>query len=296
MKLNKIVALSSLAAVVASSSLFAGTKSFKETVIKEEAKPAWTGSLSTGWDSLYMFRGVNVLRSNDKDYGDGIYWTGASLSYNLTANDVLTVGTWNGFSLGNDSSDKEFDLLVNYVHTIDNLSLGLGYTFYNTWGQVSGVNYAKYQNELNTSIAYAFDLGFMKLTPSATYYFNLGPDNDYGNGANSTNGAVDATSSFLTLRVDGNIPVNANVSLAPYLAYNFNFSVNTKDINAAANDVSTDNFNGANNFEYGLAIPVKINNTVTVSGYVAQSIATENLGGLTRQCSSWGGAKVTFSF
>ena len=62
MKLNKIVAVTSLAAVVASSSLFAGTKSFKETVIKEEAKPAWTASLSTGWDSVYMFRGVNVLR------------------------------------------------------------------------------------------------------------------------------------------------------------------------------------------------------------------------------------------
>ena len=279
MKLNKIVALTSLAAVVASSSLFAGTKSFKETVIKEEAKPAYSASLSAGWDSLYMFRGVNVLR-NPGDYGDGLATTALSVTWNLTENDSITFGAWTGFGLG--SIDyQELDLPVNYVHTIGDLSLGLGYTFYDN--NLNNHNY--YANELNVSAAYAIKLGAVTLTPSATYYYELGPDNDLG----SSNGAADATSSYLDLRLNANIPLSASVSLAPYVGYGVNFSFNCKD-------GTTDNFNGGNNVEYGLAVPVKINNTVTVSGYVAQSIALENLGGSTRQCTSWGGAKVTFSF
>lgn len=295
MKLNKIVAVTSLAAVVASSSLFAGTKSFKETVIKEEAKPAWTASLSAGWDSVYMYRGVNVLRAynlaagHNNDDDCGISWSSASFTYNLTETDLVTVGAWMGTGLSKNNSYREFDLPINYAHTFGDLTLGAGYQLYTWWTSSAPV----YQHELSVSAAYAIKLGSVTLTPSATYFYNLGPDNDTG----STNGGVDATTSFLTLRLDGSIPVLSNVSLAPYVAYNVNFSVNTKD--GFVDDgslVTTDNFNGGNNIEYGLAVPVKINNTITISGYVAQSIALENLGGCTRQSTTWGGAKVTFSF
>lgn len=298
MKLNKIVAVTSLAAVVASSSLFAGTKSFKETVIKEEAKPAWNASLSAGWDSAYMFRGVNVLRQYNlvkEDRECSISWSSASFTYNLTETDLVTVGGWMGTGLGKNSY-REFDLPVNYAHTIGDLTLGAGYQLYTWW--TSGGS-PVYQNEVSVSAAYAIKLGSVTFTPSATYYYNLGPDNDGSvNGAapTSTNGGVDASSSFLSLRLDSNIPVLSNVSLAPYVGYNVNFSVNTKDSTTSGTATSVDNFNGGNNVEYGLAIPVKINSTITISGYVAQSIALENLGGSTRQCTSWGGAKVTFSF
>jgi hypothetical protein len=288
MKLNKIVALSSLAAVVASSSLFAGTKSFKETVIKEEAKPAWNASLSAGWDSVYMYRGVNVLRAYNLNAGHnndddcGISWSSASFTYNLTETDLVTVGAWMGTGLSKNNSYREFDLPINYAHTFGDLTLGAGYQLYTWW---TSNNAPVYQHELSVSAAYAIKLDSVTLTPSVTYFYNLGPDND---GA-STNGGVDATTSFLTLRLDGSIPVLSNVSLSPYVAYNVNYSVNTKD-------GATDNFNGGNNVEYGLAVPVKLNNTITISGYVAQSIAMENLGGCTRQSTTWGGAKVTFSF
>ena len=84
-------------------------------------------------------------------------------------------------------------------------------------------------------------------------------------------------------------------------AFNFNFSQNTED---DENGNGGDLYNGANNLEYGLAVPFKINDTITVSGYIAQSLAfNENDNGAngatdvnTRQFSTWGGAKVTFSF
>jgi len=284
MKLTKIVAISSLAAL-AITPVFAGAKSFKETVVvQEEAKPAWSASLSTGWDSLYMFRGVNVLRGSDKDYGDGLQWTGGSFTYNLTDNDSITVSPWMAVGLASDSSYKEFDLAVNYAHTIEALTLGLGYTFYDVWME----ELTAFQNEINASVAYNFDLGFMKLTPSVTYFYNLGPDNSQGT---SYVGAVSRSASYLSLRLDGSIAINDRISLAPYVAYGHNYRVNSK----VTND-ELDEFNGSNNVEYGVAVPVKINDTISLSGYIANSIAFENLNGTTRQFTTFGGAKVTFSF
>jgi hypothetical protein len=285
MKLTKIVAISSLAAL-AITPVFAGAKSFKETVVvQEEAKPAWNASLSTGWDSVYMFRGVNVLRTySASDDQNSISWVAGNIGYNLTDSDSISIGAWMGTGLADTNSYRELDIPINYVHTIGDLSLGLGYQLYSIWDS-SATQTQTYAHELSASAAYNIKVGSATLTPSVTYFYNLGPDND---GA-SNNGAMDATTSYLSLRLDGSIPVLSNVSLNPYVGYGANFSQNTK--NADLNQ-----FNGGNNVEYGLAVPVKINDTITVSGYVAQSIALENLNNSTRQCTTWGGAKVTFSF
>ena len=292
MKLTKIVAISSLAAL-AITPVFAGAKSFKETVVvQEEAKPAWSASLSTGWDSLYMFRGVNVLRDGvtGNEWDNGIQWTAASFTYNLTENDSLTLSPWMGYGLASAQSYKEFDVALNYAHTIDALTLGLGYTFYD----VMNGGHQNYANELNASVAYNLDLGFMKLTPSVTYFYNIGPDNgDYdANGVNRTDrGSLSSASSYLSLRLDGSVAITDRLSLNPYVGYGINFRQNWED---------TKEFNGSNNVEYGVAAPFKINNTITVSAYIAQSIAFQELGNAvnsdTRQFTTFGGAKVTFSF
>jgi hypothetical protein len=293
MKLTKIVAISSLAAL-AITPVFAGAKSFKETVVvQEEAKPAWSASLSTGWDSLYMFRGVNVLRSNNKalnggedsnEWDNGIQWTAASFTYNLPENDSLTLSPWMGYGLASAQSYKEFDIALNYAHTIDALTLGLGYTFYDVMNE----GQQNYANELNASVGYNLDLGFMKLTPSVTYFYNIGPDNHDGE---TNRGSLSSASSYLSLRLDGSVAITDRLSLNPYVGYGINFRQNWED---------TKEFNGSNNLEYGVAAPFKINNTISVSAYIAQSIAFQELGNAvnsdTRQFTTFGGAKVTFSF
>ena len=289
MKLTKIVAISSLAAL-AITPVFAGAKSFKETVVvQEEAKPAWNASLSTGWDSVYMFRGVNVLRSKpagSNEWDNGIQWTAASFTYNLTENDSLTLSPWMGYGLASTQNYKEFDVALNYAHTIDALTLGLGYTFYD----VMNGGAQSYANELNASVGYNLDLGFMKLTPSVTYFYNIGPDNGSLTD-NDSSGAMSSASSYLSLRLDGSVAVTDRLSLNPYVGYGINFRQNYED---------TQEFNGSNNVDYGVAAPFKINNTITVSAYIAQSIAFQELGNATgsdtRQFTTFGGAKVTFSF
>jgi len=305
MKLTKsLIALSSAVAISAAP-VFAGSKTFKETVVVQEEVAPWSAALSTGYDSLYMFRGVNVLRqgrtgSSDKgnQYGTGIFWTDVSATYNITENDSITAGGWMAWGAGN-VGYQEFDARLNYVHTIDNLALGLGYTLYCIYpeavtalpGAVGG-SIDGYANELNASVAYNMDLGFMTLTPSATYYFNLGPDSDTGN--TGAQGFAVCGSSYLDLRLSGVIPVIGDtLSINPWTAFGLNFGSNLEGPLAQP-------FYGANNLEFGVAAPWKINEIITLSAYAAYSIAfndlTANLYNTTAPNTIWGGAKVTFSF
>jgi hypothetical protein len=285
MKLNKsIVALTSLVAFAATP-LFAGTgKTFKETVVVEEEESSWyNAALSTGYDSLYMFRGVNTLRSNG-GYGNSLWWTDANFTWNVSDNDTLTVGGWQAFGLSA-ASYREFDAYLNYVHSFGDLSVGLGYTFYYLYppgGQ-------DFQNELNAKVAYSIDLGFMTLTPAVTYFFNLGPDSGPGDEV----GVVSTASSYLDIRVNGSIPVIKDVlSVDPWAAFGLNFGYNLQG--PSADDLSS--FDGANNIEFGVALPWKVNDIITVSGYVAYSYAFEQLGGITQPSTFWGGGKVAFAF
>ena len=284
MKLNKsIVALTSLVAFAATP-LFAGTgKTFKETVVVEEEASSWyNAALSTGYDSLYMFRGVNTLRTNG-GYGNSLWWTDANFTWNISDNDTLTIGGWQAFGFSA-ASYREFDAYLNYLHSFGDLAVGLGYTFYYVYPP-GGQDFA---NELNAKVAYNIDLGFMTLTPAVTYYFNLGPDNDTG----AANGVVNTASSYLDIRVNGSIPViKDTLSIDPYAAFGLNFDYNL---------ANGQGFDGANNLEFGVALPWKINDIITVSGYVAYSYAFEDLTGYygesTEPNTFWGGGKVTFAF
>ncbi|MFA7345800.1 MAG: hypothetical protein WC003_15985 [Terrimicrobiaceae bacterium] len=284
---TKIVSLVSLAAVLAGSPLLAGdAKSFKEKVVIEEPTKWYGAALSTGWDSLYMFRGVNVIShgtyGNDSDYGSGIYWTDLSFTWNISPSDTLTVGSWAAF--GTQTTDyKEVDIYASYTHLIGDLALSAGYIFYYVFPATSDL----YSHELNVKAAYTFHAGSATITPSIGYFFNIGPDISGGNGI------AKEASSYLLLRLDSSIPVYKDVvALAPWVSYGTNFQYNPK----LTQDGTLDFFNGANNIEVGLAVPVKLNSVITVSGYVAYSYAFSNLWGTTNPSTAYGGGKVTFAF
>lgn len=266
-----------LGLTLTSNALFAGSKTFKEeVVVLEEPTQWWNAELSTGWDSLYMFRGVNVLRGS-KSYGSSIQWTDLSVTFNITENDSIAVGTWLGFGLGN-ANYNEIDGYITYTHSFGNLDLSLGYTFYDV------MSASIFSNELNAGAAYEFDLGFMTITPGVIYYFNIGPDT-------ADSGIASEASSFLQFRVDSSVSVYKEgvIALEPWVALGVNFQYNF--------DENGNTYDGLNNLELGLAVPVQINKVISVSPYVAFSQAIGNDGLLgTRRSTCWGGASVTFSF
>jgi hypothetical protein len=270
------VALAVGAALLANSA-FAGSKTFKEEIIIEEPTQWWNAELSTGWDSLYMFRGVNLLR-NDQSYGSSLYWTDLNVTFNLTENDFLTIGAWMAFGLNN-TSYKELNTYVSYVRTFGDLFVTAGYTFYYVMDDPA------YSHELNVGLGYEFDLGFMTLVPGVYYFFNIGPDAD-------GTGFAESASSFLEIRLDGSIPVynEGAISLDPWASFGTNFRYN---FDGAGNP-----FSGVNNVELGLSMPVQLSSVVSIAPYVAFSQAINGNSGLldTRRSTFWGGGAVTFSF
>jgi len=276
---TKILATVVMASLLASKPLLAGDgKSFKEKVVVEEERKIWGAALSTGWDSLYMFRGVNVLRGNE-EYGSSLYWTDLNATWYITENDFINVGAWVAFGIGN-TAYKELDVYTSYTHTFGNLAVSFGYIFYYY------MNSELYQNELNVKAAYTIELpAGITITPSLTYFFNLGPDlENFEVGT----GAVETASSYLLARIDGAIPLYKDIlSLAPWVAIGASFDYNFQ------NDGGL--LTGFNNFEVGLGVPIKINDTITLYGYGAYSYQDQNLLG-TENSTFWGGGKVTFSF
>jgi hypothetical protein len=276
-------------ALLAKPLLAADGKTVQEKVVVEkEARKWWSADLSTGWDSLYMFRGVNVLRfdqdGNKQKYGSSLYWTQLDVSFMPTENDTFTLGSWMAFGIGN-TRYKEFDGIVNYAHTFGDLEVSVGYIFYYY------LNSVNYQNELTAKLAYTFNLpAGITLVPSLTYFFNLGPDfHDFRRGT----GVVETASSFLVARLDAGIPIYKDIiSLEPWFAFGVSFDFNAR---TADNESGFDFFTGANNIEVGIALPIKINDVITLYGYGAYSYQWEDLIG-TEPSTFWGGAKVTFSF
>jgi len=260
--------------------LFAGddkTADAKKITAAEETEEAspWSGSLSTGWDSLYMFRGVNEIPGFG-GYGSSLQWTALSVSWAPTDNDTFTAGTWMAFGLG-DTTYKELDTTLEYARTIGHLELSAQYALYSVLSEPGGI----YSNELSAAASYELALGPVTLTPNISYVFALGPSPD-------NHGYITPSAGYLQIRLDAEIPLYRKLlTAAPYILSGFNFSYSLN-----AND---EPFNGADHLETGLAFPIALNDTITISPYAAYSYSYTSLAG-TKRNTFWGGLSVNFGF
>lgn len=254
------------------------TEGGSPTTVIAENESSFDASLSAGWDSLYMDRGVNGLR--ESGYGSGIAWTTLNITWGVTDVDFISFYAWQCFATQS-INYKEFDATIDYTRLVSDFALSAGYTFNYGW---SDGNF--FSNELYATVAREWNLGPVTITPSTTYFFNIGPDADDGNGF------VQSGSGYLLFRVDACLPIYRDiVALEPWTAFGLNFNYNTRDIG----DGETEPFTGANNIECGLSIPVKINRTVSVAAYGAYSHALANLS-TTAPNTFWGGMRITFSY
>jgi hypothetical protein len=275
------------------------TASGKEVVVVAEEDKWWSVNASTGWDSLYMYRGANVLGN-----GNGIYWMGAGLGIVPWENGSLNTTFWYGVgSWWNNANQQmrygEINVGASYTHTIGNLALTAGWLYYyypnqRPTGGVSGPGNS--QNEIYFGAAYDIEIGGITITPNTTYYYNVGPElGTYGGFANGG-------SSYWILGLSSEIPLayDGAVSLAPYTQFGINFGLNNRV-------VGTPRFNGGNNWQTGIAMPIQLTSWFSVSPYIAYSYQWQNLyaglgsggiGGLNKTAVNtfWGGISANFSF
>ena len=266
------------------------TASGKEVAVVEEEDKWWTINASTGWDSLYMFRGVNVLGN-----GNGIYWLGGDLTVTPWENGALSAGVWYGVgSHWNGANTQmgygELDVFADYTHSFGNLDLTAGWIYY--W--YPNQNALDAQNEIFFSAAYNIELGSVTITPNTGYYYNLGPE------LGSPGGVVPGGASWWQFGISASVPVayDGAVSLAPYTQFGLNFRFNGRA-------VGTSPFTGGNNWQTGVAMPIQFTSWFSVSPYIAYSYQWQNLpagagtggGGFTTAVNTfWGGISANFSY
>jgi hypothetical protein len=238
--------------------------------------------ISSGYDSLYMFKGVNL------EPNAGIYWVGMAPTWVITPNDSIQAPFWYATTVGKtiggiSQNYREFDVPVNFSHTIGNLSLGLGYhlfTYFNLDGvKPSGTGV---QNELAFSSSYRIQTGAVSWVPSLCYYYELGTANGY------SYGSVNPGSSFLSPQVTVNIPVRKDViSFNPYTQYNFSFGYTCNQ--------DYQFIWGGNNWQLMAPVTWQINKTISITGYAAYSYQWQSLLG-TAPGTFWGGGNIVLSF
>jgi hypothetical protein len=273
----------------------------KDIVVIEEEDKWWSVNASTGWDSLYMFRGVNVLGN-----GNGLYWLGADVGVSPWSGGTITAGVWYGVGSwynGANSQTRygELDIFADFTQQFGNLAVSVGWILYwypnGTWENANGdAFYGTAQNEIYFGLGYDIEVGSVTITPNTTYYYNLGPE------LGSPGGAINGGSSYWTFGVDLNIPVayDGAVALEPYSVFGVNFGFNDRYSDGAFN-----RFRGGNNWETGIALAVQFTSWFSVAPYVAYSYQWQDLpsfgyspdGDLTTAVNTWwAGVSANFSF
>lgn len=260
----------------------------KEVVVVEEDEKWWSVNASTGWDSLYMFRGVNVLGN-----GNGLYWLGADIGVSPWENGTIAAGVWYGVgSWWNGANQQmgygELDVFADYTHSFGNLDLTAGWIYY--W--YPNQNALDAQNEIFFGASYNIEVGSITLTPNTTYYYNVGPP------TGQPGGVVAGGASWWQFGLSAEVPVayDGAVSLAPYTQFGLNFRVNGRAVGNSP-------FTGGNNWQSGIALPIQFTSWFSVSPYLAYSYQWQNLPaglgtgtGKTAINTWWAGISANFSY
>ena len=132
----------------------------KAPVIEPEAPNAIYGSVSVGYESTYLFRGV--------DFGDDAPWSGLDLNYDLSDTVSINAGAWY-INPSEGSDNDELDLYASITKTFGDLSISFGGTWFYFPEASADVS------ELGTSLGYS--LGFVDL--GASYYYDFETEGHY---------------------------------------------------------------------------------------------------------------------
>ena len=100
--------------------------------------------------------------------------------------------------------------------------------------------------------------------------------------------ATEATGGFLELALTGHWPLNAHVSLMPYIVQAWDFGY------------ASDDFDGPNNLQFGLMSDVLLSPTLTLSWHISRTIAMRDiqheLGDACHEQQTFGGISLAYQF
>jgi hypothetical protein len=302
MKIVSCVTALALTAAAAATTLKADTnsvasgKNAKQPIPVEAPAPAFTGTFTAAYDSMYNFRGIDWIPNT------GMFDFTLAPAWHITANDTLTMPLWFCVAVAQNNYPRsynskpytELDIPINYLHTFGNFGLGCGYTMYNYFNYgfpAPGTSYRPggtgIQHEINMTANYTVKTGAVAWTPSVTYYYELGQAPPYNYAS------INAGSSFLTPALAAAVPIYKDiVSFNPVTQYNVSFGYN---INTAGKKVY-----GFNNWQLVAPVTWKITSALSFTAYAAYTYQPDLMNSVTLTQTPiskfYCGASVGYSF
>ena len=120
----------SLALLAASSALTAqaGTPA-PAAIAPAPASSPWTGSITLGYDTDYIYRGVQVY--SGEVYAKDLFTATLDLNYQINDKWSWNINAWYGNSFDDDSNYDELDLYTRLMYKVsDTLSIGPSFKYY----------------------------------------------------------------------------------------------------------------------------------------------------------------------
>ena len=175
--------------------------------------------VSVGYDTDYMFRGVNL--------GEDLLWSDVNVSTTLTDGLDLGVGAWYA-NVADDAGNDELDIYAGLSTSMGDISLDLGATYYYYPDPVAGEGTLEFGVGFGTS-AGPFDLSlglYYDIDLEAAYY-ELGAATSFDltdTMAVDVGGAIGNfdgdTLTALTFTIGVPITLSDSASLSPYVGVN----------------------------------------------------------------------------
>jgi hypothetical protein len=254
----KLKSLITLGMSVFAASAFAGTPAKAPAVVQPAVEEPLGFTLSVGWDSHYIFRGV--------EFCENLVWSQIDGTIPLTDMLSLNVGAWYGTSAddsgvfnppGGSGSFHELDLYAALLADLGPVTVGAKYTAYLYDGDAGPSNINEVGLILSTTV------GPLDIIAGAYY-------------DDETDGFYFETGASHTFAVTDRISV-VPAALISYADDYYGVS-------------------GFNHVKVGLSTPIKLTGTATLTPYVAYNIPIDALDDIGEDDQFYGGVALSVSF
>lgn len=259
MKLNTLLA--SILSLVATSA-FAGAPAKAPAPVQPPAEEPLGFTVSVGYDSHYIFRGVLFAENLVTAAVDG--------TIPLTEMLSLNIGAWYGTSADDSGrfgipqaggSFHELDLYGAVLADLGPVTVGAKYTAYLYDGQSTANGAVEDINEVG--LIAAATLGLVDVTAGAYY-------DDYTDGF------------YFEAGVSHSFAITDRISIVPAALISYG--------------VDYYGVTGFNHVKLGLSVPIKLTSTATLTPYIAGNLPIDELDSLGEDSQVYGGVSLSVSF
>ncbi len=163
------------------------------------------------------------------------------------------------YAIGDSDAYQELNLSLEHAFSIADFESHIGYT------RLEFFESDEHDNELYAGVAYT---GFPWVTPAVDYIY-----------------ATEARGSYIEISLQSDISLfGERLILSPYLFNSFDLGYSTED------------HDGPNHFQAGLEALIPLTETLQLSGYIAQSLAQEDVQKDDQGDLTWGGVHLVWLF